>query len=103
MKSDRNTAIYVAYEEYVPRDPVAPERGLLIAVLLSALADLRHEGEDGRRAAEYLLSPEEDYLFSFRSVCGFLDIDPGKILMVLGLRPGGGMPGAAVRLPLSLE
>lgn len=86
MKDDRNTSIYVAFEDHEAHDTAGPERGLLRAILLTALADLRKEGEVGRRAAEYFLSPEDDYLFSFRSVCSFLEVDPDQILIVAGLK-----------------
>jgi len=86
MARDRkNTAIYIAYDDLEPTDIALPEKNLLKAILLTAMADLRKQGATSRRAMEYFLNPEEDYLFSFRSVCGFLDIDPDKILNVIGL------------------
>ena len=87
MSRDRkNTAIYIAYDEFEPIDIAAPEKNLLKAILLTAMADLKKKGVVGRKAMEYFLSPEDDYLFSFRSVCAFLDVDPNKILCVMGLR-----------------
>lgn len=85
-KDDRETAIHIAYEDVEPFDYSQPEKNLLKALILNALSDLRRPGEPNRRAMEYFLSPEEDYLFSFRSVCTFLDVDPDKVLMVIGLR-----------------
>ncbi len=87
-ENDKNTAIYVAYEEAVPFDPAVPEKNLLRAVLLSAMLDLKKPGDAGRRATEYFLSPDEDYLFSFASVCNFLNVDTDKILTVTGLKEG---------------
>ena len=87
MRKDRkNTAIYVAFDEHEPFDSAQPEKNLLKAILLTAMADLKKKGIVGRKAMEYFLNPEEDYLFSFRSVCAFLDVDPNKILCVVGLR-----------------
>lgn len=86
VKDDKNTAIHVAYDDFLPFDPATPEKNLLRAVLLTAMSDVKKKGEAGRRAMEYLLSQEEDYLFSFVSVCNFLDVDPQKILVVTGLK-----------------
>ena len=85
-ENEKNTAIYVAYEEAVPFDPAAPEKNLLRAVLLSAMLDLKKQGDPRRKALEYFLSPDEDYVFSFASVCSFLNVDQDKILSVTGLK-----------------
>jgi hypothetical protein len=82
----KNTAVYTAFDEDEPFDPAEPEKNLLRAVLLTALADLKRPGEPSRRAMEYLLNPEDDYLFSFTSVCNFLNVDPESILIVAGLK-----------------
>lgn len=87
-ENEKNTAIYVAYEEAVPFDPAAPEKNLLRAVLLSAMLDLKKPGDAGRKAVEYFLSPDEDYIFSFASICQFLNVDTDKILAVTGLKMG---------------
>lgn len=87
MKRDqKNTAIHIAYEDYEPHDAARPEKNLLRAMLLLAMSDLRKPGDVGRKAREYLLSREEDYLFSFQSVCNFLSIDPNTILILTGLK-----------------
>jgi hypothetical protein len=85
-RDKKNTAIYIAYDEFEPTDISLPEKNLLKAILLTAMADLKKKGLTSRKAMEYFLNPEEDYLFSFRSVCGFLEIDAEKILKVIGLR-----------------
>ncbi|MDC0358113.1 hypothetical protein OAO01_04795 [Oligoflexia bacterium] len=85
MKDKRNTAIYIAYDDYRPLDEAEPERNLLLAILSSALVDLEQEGEARRRAVEFFLSPEDDYIFSFRAICSYLNVDPGKILLVKGI------------------
>lgn len=84
-KQGNETTIYIAFEEYVHFDPARPEKELLRAILVNALSDLKKPGELSRRAREYFLSPEEDYLFSFQSVCNFLNVDPKRILRVAGL------------------
>lgn len=85
MKEQKDTAIFIAYEDSIPPEELVPEKELLVAVLLSALSDLDRPGEDGKRAKEYFLSSEDDYIFSFKSICGYLNISPNKILTVVGL------------------
>jgi len=85
VKDKKNTAIYVAYEDFDPFDPACPEKNLLFAILSSALVDLEKSGEARKRAVEFFLSPENDYIFSFRAICSYLNVDPGKILLVKGL------------------
>lgn len=86
-REDRNTAIYAAYDDITPSDEAGPEKNLLAAILLSALSDLRKPGEAGRKALEFFLSPEEDYVFSFVSICDYLSLDPKLVLAVAGLKP----------------
>jgi hypothetical protein len=78
---------YIAFEEIVPYDPALPERNLLRAIILNALADLRKPGETQREATKFFLSEEEDYIFSFQSICNHLDVDAEQILLVAGLKP----------------
>ncbi|MBX7137540.1 MAG: hypothetical protein K1X83_06100 [Oligoflexia bacterium] len=84
-QNKKNTEIYVAYDDHEPFDPSRPERNLLRAVLSSAMSDMQKGGTSAEKAQEYFLSPEDDYLFSFRSVCNFLELDPKTILIVVGL------------------
>ena len=84
-KEEKNTAIYVAYDEYEPFEGTLPERSLLSAILTTAMADLKKPGEHSRKAQEYFLSPDDEYIFSFLSVCNFLNIDPLRVLKVTGL------------------
>ena len=84
-RDEKNTAIYVAYDDAQPFDGVGPEKHLLLAILLSALSDLKKPGDAGRKAVEYFLSSDDDYIFSFQSVCDYLAIDPKQILLVTGL------------------
>ena len=85
-KDKKNTAIYIAYDDFEPLDISLPEKNLLKAILLTAMSDLKKQGAVGRKAMEYFLNPDEEYLFSFRSVCSFLEIDPNRILRVIGLK-----------------
>ena len=91
------TAIHVAYDEDNLFDETAPEKSLLSAILQSALSDLRRGGSDRRKAIEYFLSPDEEYIFSFRSVCDLLSVDPNRVLVVAGLKmPLGRKPSMAL-------
>lgn len=82
----KETVIYIAHEEDLPYDPSRPEKELLRAVLQNALLDVNKPGEIGRKAKEYFLNPDEDYIFSFRSVCAFLNLNPRRILIAAGLK-----------------
>jgi len=84
-KEKAHTEVFTAYEDYVPFDPATPERNLLRAILMSAMNDVKKTGEVKRQAREFFLSPEEDYIFSFQSICSFLEVDPKSILLVTGL------------------
>jgi hypothetical protein len=83
----RNTAIYTAYDDSDAGDVPPAERGLLRAILLNAIADVNRKDEHSRRAREYLLSKEDDYIFSFRAICSYLNIDPKNILILVGIEP----------------
>jgi hypothetical protein len=84
MDKDQVDIISTADDER-PFDPAKPERSLLLAVLMSAMSDLNKNGSSSRHAVEYLLDPDEKYVFSFVSVCQHLDIDPCLVLNKLGL------------------
>jgi len=84
-EQELDTAIYSAYDDQGAYDPIVPEKTLLVAILLNALNDLHKDGPEAMKAVEYFLSPDEDYLFSFLSVCNHLDFDPKRILKFSGL------------------
>lgn len=86
MKDQNETVVYTAYDDESPADEIEPEKHLLRAVLTTALEDLRKDGDLARRALAYFLSKEENYLFSFRSICQFLEIDPKRFLILAGIR-----------------
>jgi hypothetical protein len=81
----RNTAIYTAFEDYDGSEIPVPEKGLLRAILLNAIADMNREDEYARKARSYFLSKEDDYIFSFQAVCSYLNINPHHIMVLVGL------------------
>lgn len=85
MREGKNTAIYIGFEDYEQAELATPEKNLLRAILLNAIADVNRPGEFSRRARDYFTSKEEDYIFSFQSVCSFLNINPHHILVLVGL------------------
>ena len=100
-REDKQNPVFAAYEDVVPWDPSTPEKNLLRALLITAMADLKKNGDVGRQAREYFLSKEDDYLFSFLSVCEYLEIDPRSILKRIGLINGkNGHSPREFKLPL---
>lgn len=88
----RNTAIFTAYDDQEAPELATPERNLLRAVLLNAVSDMNREGEFSRKARDYFLNKDDDYLFSFQSVCSFLNINPHHILIIVGLEKSDRFP-----------
>jgi hypothetical protein len=84
-REHKNTAIFSAYDDYEQPELATPEKNLLRAVLINAIADMGRPGEFSRRAKDYFLSTEDDYVFAFRSVCTYLNINPHHILILVGL------------------
>lgn len=84
---EQNGPVLIGFDGEEPFDVVVPEKNLLRAVLMSALNDLKQDGELGRKATEFFLSRDEEYIFSFRAICDFLSVDPKRILRVAGLAP----------------
>jgi hypothetical protein len=82
----KNTAIFTAFDDMDQPELATPERNLLRAILINAIADMNRQGEESRRAKDYFLDREDDYVFSFKSVCSYLNIDPQHILILVGLR-----------------
>lgn len=101
----RNTAIFTAYDDLEGPELATPEKNLLRAVLLNAISDMNRDGEFSRKAHDYFLSKEEDYLFSFQSVCSFLNINPHHILILVGLEKSDRfpLPAKVTELPEALE
>ena len=92
----KHTAIYTAFDDYDQPEIIVPERNLLRAILLNALADLRRPGEFSRKATDYFINADEEYIFSFRSICSFLQISPHHILILAGLEQGKTQPSEAI-------
>lgn len=84
-ENQKSTAIFVAYEDEQPIDLANAEKGLLKALLAHAMADLKRPGKVGRLAKAFFLDDDEEYLFSFRSICDHLDLDPETVLKRVGL------------------
>ena len=84
-ESKRNTAIYTAFDDCDANEIPTPEKGLLRAILLTAIADMNRDDEYARKARSYFLSKEDDYIFSFQAVCSYLNINPHHILVLVGL------------------
>ena len=87
VKEEKNTTVYVAYEDFEGFDPARPEKNLLRAVLISAMSDLRKRDSSSVKAREFFLGQSEEYLFSFQSICNLLELDPKLVLMITGLYP----------------
>jgi hypothetical protein len=91
-REGKNTAIYVGFEDFEQTEMVLPEKNLLRAILMNAISDIHRPGDMSRKAREYFLSKEDDYIFSFQSVCSFLNINPHHILIVVGLEQSDRYP-----------
>ena len=85
-KELKNNIDFKGFEDCEPYDPSNPEKELLRAILVGALNDLKKKGFERRKATEFFLSPDDDYVFSFLSICDFLRVSPGQVLMVAGLK-----------------
>jgi hypothetical protein len=96
-REGKNTAIYFGFEDYEQAEMATPERNLLRAILLNAVADINRPGEFSRRARDYFMSKEDDYVFSFQSVCSFLNINPHHILILVGLEKSDRFPLPGVK------
>lgn len=83
MKAD--SAIYEAFDDHTPIDPAVAERNLMRAMLRLALDDLRKGGDPAEDAKDFLLSDEEQYLFSFMSICRELNFCAETVRKISGL------------------
>lgn len=57
-----------------------PEQTLLIAVILRAINDMCHKGDDGRTARNFLFSKCKGK-WSFLWMCKVLDLDPSQFIL----------------------
>ena len=84
-RSDDKIALNIAYDELRGWDPTEPEKSLMRAMLMTAISDLKKEGHTKRKAREYFLNAEDDYVLSFRSICSYLNINSQSVLYAIGL------------------
>lgn len=91
-RDGKNTAIYIGFDDFEQAELATPEKNLLRAILLNAVADINRPGDFSVRARNYFMSKEDDYIFSFQSVCGFLNINPHHILILVGLEKSDRFP-----------
>jgi hypothetical protein len=84
-KSRSETAVYVAFEEYLPLDPSEPEKNLMVAILKSAFDDIKKQGAPYREARDYFLSNDTKYIYSFINVCLHLGLCAKTIRTLMGL------------------
>jgi hypothetical protein len=78
-----------------------PERRLMLAVLLDAVAQLRRPNTPGGAEAEHWVQSDDvEDLFSFRNVCEALGIDPDYLARGLLVRRTDADRGAAAFRPL---
>ena len=85
MNGKAETAVETAFEDHIQRDPALAERNLMRAILQTAFEDIRKRGEPYRLARQYVLSNDECYLYSFKSICYHLNLCPHTIRIRLGL------------------
>lgn len=85
-KDKRNTAIFTAFDDWDAENIPIPEKSLLRAVLQNAISDMNREGEFYRKARDFFLNRDDDYIFSFQAICSYLHINPDKVLVVVGLK-----------------
>jgi|GEM_PF-4014448 len=81
----RKTVILEGFIGFDPFDQSESEKNLLRAILVSAMNDLKYQGEIGKRAKEFFLNPDDKELFSFQSICNYLNYDPFNVLKIVGL------------------
>ncbi len=79
------TAIYVAFDDSTQFDPSEPEKHLMLAILRTAMEDIRKRGEMYRDARRFFLSDDDSYLFSFLSICHQLKLCPRTIRTTVGI------------------
>ena len=84
-KKVQDTAIYVAHEDFLPFDTSESEKTLLRAVLEGAIEDLEKHGLESKEAKRFFLNPDDEYLFSFKSICHHLNIREKQVLILTGL------------------
>ncbi len=54
------------------------ESELMRAIILRVIDDYNSAGELHKSAVEYLSDEDEEYVFSFKSICRYLGFDPAR-------------------------
>ena len=62
-REGKNTAIYIGFDDYEQAELATPEKNLLRAILLNAVADINRPGDFSRRARDYFMSKEDRKYF----------------------------------------
>ena len=81
----KNQQFFEAYVDSEQFDSSGPEKHLLLAILMSAIRDIKCKGTVGRQAEAFFLDQDPEYIFSFKSICDYLSVDPNQVLVVTGL------------------
>lgn len=63
---------------YIVGNGYVAENELMRAIILRVIEDLKKGGELKDDAMEFLYDEDEEYVFSFKAICGHLGFDPGK-------------------------
>ena len=63
---------------YLPGNSWQPINELMRAIILRVVDDYNSVGEFHQDALDYLHDDDEEYVFSFRSICRHLGFDPEK-------------------------
>ena len=56
---------------------------LMRAIILRTIEDFNSSGEFYQEAVEYMMDEDEEYIFSFSSICRHLGFDPLKTRMAI--------------------
>ena len=82
---NKNQPAFEAFDADMVFDESKPEKHLLMAILVSAIKDLKCKGPIGKQAEAFFLNMDDAYLYSFPSICDYLSIDRNKVLQVTGI------------------
>ena len=86
--SKADSAIYTAFDDFVPNDTAVAEKNLMRAILKLAMSDMQRRGERYNDARRFFLSNDDRYLFSFLNICRVLRVCPRTVRILVGLREG---------------
>jgi hypothetical protein len=83
---ERNSSFFEVSLEYTPCLQNLPEKDLLLAILTRAILDLKQGRHIRMKALEFFLDREDDHIFSFQSICVYLEINPIQLLQRIGVK-----------------